>query len=506
MGCMRVIALIAVVALAACSAVASPAPNPPTASPTPATSAEATTTGTPLPTATPTGRIGLATEQYLRLESDPVPFAPIDGRGVTISPDGWHLAYWHIPLGADDTAAELRTIDLVTGTERSLLRAEPDRPGGIAWRSDGSALVVAAQSTQIPFGGIDPPPAYVQVRTVDLATGQVKDLVKLDLVRFYPYAWSARDRVVAGVDAGEGGVHRIFRIREDGTQISGGVIDAGGWQRLDADRTGASLLGVTNSGSAGHIFSTAQIIGTNGPIDLGKRELVDDPYLLGARFRGATSEVVALLRVGGTQMRYALELWPAGLGGQARRVWTSAEAAPYADGDVFVRVDGKVAYVRGISTVPTISTWLRVDLETGASDPLPMGRHRLTGPSFHITDAAIAKLRPQALAPTLTRAAAIAKVRGLQNMIRIDRVDAKLVTWREVANELLWRVNAQVVEANASVWAVGVAGDVRALDGAGGQLRWGVCFVDARTGAVLGFVSDNRADWPWFWEALPDRS
>src|SRR5688500_5079007 len=123
---MRVIALIAVVAFAACSAVASPAPSTTTASPTPVTSADATAR-TPVPTAPPTGRIGLATEKYLRLESDPAPFAAIDGRGVTISPDGWHLAYWHIPLGADDTAAELRTIDLITGTERSLLRTAPDR-------------------------------------------------------------------------------------------------------------------------------------------------------------------------------------------------------------------------------------------------------------------------------------------------------------------------------------------------------------------------------------------
>ena len=512
----RVISLIAVVALAACSAVASPTPNPTSASSSPATSADATAR-TPVPTATPTGRIGLVTEPYLRLESDPVPLAPIDGRGVTISPDGWHLAYWHIPLGAADTAAELRTIDLITGSERSLLRTEPDRPGGIAWRSDGSALVVAAQSTEIPFGGIDPPPAYVKVRTVDLPTGQVRDLIRLDLVRFFPFAWSARDRVVVGVDAGEGGVRRIFRIREDGTEIAGGPIDAGRWQRVDADRTGGVILGIAYSGSGDRIYSTAQLIGTNAPTDLGKREFIDDlnpasargPYLIDARFRGATNEVVALLRVGSsTQMRYALELWPAGLGGQARRVWTSADPAPYPDGDVFVRLDGKVAYVRGVGAVPTISTWLRVDLETGASDALPMGRDRLTGPSFYITDAAIAKLRLPALAPTLTRADAIGKVRGLQrNLVRVDRAEAKLVTWREVVNQLLWRVKAEAAEPGAAVWAVGVAGDVRAFDGATEvPMRWGVWFVDARTGAELGFSGDSRGDWPYFWDALRDRS
>ena len=382
-------------------------PQPPTTSPSSAASSSSPalssgTTATPVasPTATIPGsalRFGLVTQDGLgfpsglRLESDPSPFAHIQGRSVSVSPDGRRIAYWHIPPASDDTAGELRTLDLTTGIESvALLTSAPERAGGIAWRSDGSALVVATASTSIPFGGADPPPAYTRVRTIDLAAKQVHELARLDLSRFHPIAWSAETRIVVGVDSGEGGIHQIFRIREDGTRIAGGSIDVG-YQRFDSSRDGRTLLGIGFRGEGNRVYSTVQLIAADSPIGIGAREAVDDPYIIDARFL-PTNEVAVLVRAG-TPQRYGLEIWPAGLASQGRRIWTSPNEAPYTSGDLFARIDGRAVYLRGAEANAGPSAWLRVDLETGSATELPTAAEPLAGLSFYVSDAAIAKLR-----------------------------------------------------------------------------------------------------------------
>jgi len=362
----RAAAALGTLLLAGCSIAASP--SPPTTPVPSAAGSPSTGTSSPSATATATGALrfglvtddGLAFPSGLRLESDPSPFARIQARSVSISPDGRRLAYWHVPPGGDDTLGELRTVDLTTGVESTtLLSSAPDRAGGIAWRSDGSAVVVATASALLAFGGIDPPPAYTRVHTIDLTAGKARELARLDGARFQPIAWSAETKVVVGVDSGEGGVNQIFRIREDETRIAGGAVDTG-YQRFGASHDG-------------------------------RREVVDDPYIIDARFV-PTNEIAVLLRMG-VPSRYALELWPVGLAGQGRRIWTSPNPAPYPIGDLFVRVDGDAVYVRGAEAKAGPSPWLRVDLRTGAASELPMASEPLSGLSFYVTDAAIAKLR-----------------------------------------------------------------------------------------------------------------
>jgi hypothetical protein len=310
---------------------------------------------------------------------------------VSVSPDGRHLAYWHLVAGSADTAGELHTVDLTTGLESAtLLTSAPDRTGGIAWRSDGSSLVVATASTSLAFGGIDPPPAYTRVRTIDLAAGQARELARLDASRFHPVAWSTETKIVVGIDSGEGGIHQIFRIREDGTRIAGGRIDVG-YQRFDVSRDGRALLGIGYRGEGNRVYSTAQLIAADSPIGIGAREVVDDPYIIDARFL-PTNEVAVLVRAG-TPQRYGLEVWPAGLAGQGRRIWTSANQAPYANGDLFARVDGRAVYLRGAEPNAGRSPWLRVDLDTGNATKLPTADYLFSGLSFYVTEAAIAKLR-----------------------------------------------------------------------------------------------------------------
>jgi len=393
----RAAAALGTLLLAGCSIAASP--SPPTTPVPSAAGSPSTGTSSPSATATATGALrfglvtddGLAFPSGLRLESDPSPFARIQARSVSISPDGRRLAYWHVPPGGDDTLGELRTVDLTTGVESTtLLSSAPDRAGGIAWRSDGSALVVATASALLAFGGIDPPPAYTRVHILDLAAGKARELARLDGARFQPIAWSAETKVVVGVDSGEGGVNQIFRIREDGTRIAGGAVDTG-YQRFGASHDGRTLVGLEAHGEGGHIYSAVQLIAGDSPTSVGRREVVDDPYIIDARFV-PTNEIAVLLRMG-VPSRYALELWPVGLAGQGRRIWTSPNPAPYPIGDLFVRVDGDAVYVRGAEAKAGPSPWLRVDLRTGAASELPMASEPLSGLSFYVTDAAIAKLR-----------------------------------------------------------------------------------------------------------------
>src|SRR5207247_11224956 len=140
------------------------------------------------------------------------------------------------PPALHATPGDPRPPALTPGVESvTVLTSAPARAGGLAWRSDGSALVVATASRSLAFGGADPPPAFTRVRTIDLTAGQAHDLARLDASRFDPIAWSAETKIVVGVDSGEGGIHQIHRIREDGTRIAGGPID-GGYQRIDATR------------------------------------------------------------------------------------------------------------------------------------------------------------------------------------------------------------------------------------------------------------------------------
>jgi hypothetical protein len=402
----RAIVAIAAILFGACS-VASPSPAPSAILPT---AAVATVTATPPASSTATTpgstlRFGLVTQDGLgfpsglRLESDPSPFARIQSRSVSVSPDGRRIAYWHVPSASDDTAGELRTLDLVTGVESvTLLTSAPERAGGIAWRSDGSALVVATASASLAFGGADPPPAYTRVRTIDLASKQLHELARLDASRFFPVAWSAETKIVVGVDSGEGGTHGIFRIREDGTRIAGGPIDVG-YQRFDATRDGRTLLGLAYRGEGNRVYSTAQLIAADSPIGIGAREVVDDlarevvddRYIIDARFL-PTNEIAVLLRAG-TPQRYGLEVWPAGLAGQGRRIWTSPDEAPFANGDLFARVDGRAVYLRGAEATGRPSPWLRIDLDTGSATELPAAAEPLSGLSFYVSDAAMAKLR-----------------------------------------------------------------------------------------------------------------
>ena len=74
-------------------------------------------------------------------------------------------------------------------------------------------------------------------------------------------------------------------------------------------------------------------------------------------------------------------------------MWTGTTATA-ASGELLVRFDGKVAYVRTDESGTGVGTWQTVDLESGAGLQLATGQNAIPrGPSFLVTDDAVAKLR-----------------------------------------------------------------------------------------------------------------
>ncbi|TME92185.1 MAG: hypothetical protein E6I40_11495 [Chloroflexi bacterium] len=400
---MRRLGVLALVFVtAACAARPAPTPAPPSSSPTPTV---AVATGSPAPTASPSPTVPPSSIKFglvvadassltfrLRLESEAEPFASLDGSLATVSPDGRRLAYWHRDAGTNGTQDDLRILDLFTGTQSQIVRLQNERAAGVAWRDDAGGLLYAAASPNIAGGGIDPPPVYTAVRIVNFATNQVSEVKRLDAARFVPLTWRVTTHVLSGVNAGEGGVRTIYRFKEDGTTAGDSPADRRFNEVVDTTRDGTAILGQFAYGEGGKTFSGIRVVAADDPRPLAEREPPAGAFLVRARFRAATSDVVALLRAGDPS-RYVIELWPTGVGIAPRRVWTGTTATA-ASGELLVRFDGKVAYVRTDESGTGVGTWQTVDLESGAGLQLATGQNAIPrGPSFLVTDDAVAKLR-----------------------------------------------------------------------------------------------------------------
>jgi hypothetical protein len=387
-------------AVVACTTRPAPTPSPsPTPAPTVAASPSPTASPTPSPTVAPASiKFGLvvadpsATTFRLRLENDAEPFASLDGSLAVVSPDGRRLAYWHRDTGTSGTQDDLRIIDLFTGAQSQIIRLQNERAAGVVWRDDAGGLLYAAASPNTASAGIDPPPAYTAVRIVNFATNQVNEVKRLTAARFFPLTWRVATRVVSGVDAGEGGVRAIYRFKEDGGAAGDTPPDRRFSEVVDTSRDGSAILGQFAYGEAGKLFSGIRVVASDDPRPLAEREPPPGAFLVRARFRAATTDVVALLRAG-EPSRYVIEIWPTGIGLTPRRVWTGTTATA-ASGELLVRFDGKLAYVRTDESGTGIGSWQTVDLDSGAALQLATGQNAIPrGPSFLVTDDAIAKLK-----------------------------------------------------------------------------------------------------------------
>ena len=442
---------------------------------------------------------------YLRLESDAEPFGALDGSVAGASPDGWSLAYWHRVIGGPDTNAELRLVDLRTGTERVLMNSKADRAGAVLWRSDAAALAVTTIATDLAFGGIDPPPAFVRLFVVDLVSGNVRELPRLEKTRFQPVAWSARTTIIAGGSIGEGGLSMVIRMREDGTRLPD-ITPTDRYETLLGSPDGESLLVTYSYGESARWFSGARVFTADTFAPIGKREFDSDPVLSGVRYRGERGDIVALLKIDTRPITtFALDVWPADLSSTGQRVWSSQAKPNFYEGPI-TRLDGGAAYLNFFEVGTTNTGWIRVDLSAGTDAPFPVNPRGVPSQtSFRISDAAMDKLKIRFTAPSVSKDDAIAKVRARGNVVRSDRVEAKLMPYREVAG-FSQDLTPGLLPQDAPVWAVAIGGSVKTVDGT--SLAWGVWYLDGRNGDVIGFSGDPRpaaGTWPYFWDQLPDR-
>ncbi|MGH2451810.1 MAG: hypothetical protein ACRDGE_11185 [Candidatus Limnocylindria bacterium] len=283
------------------------APQSPTATPT------ASPSRTPRPLALDpdygwTVRIPPAiVEVKVRRETDPVAIQTLSASDVVPSPDGRWLAYW-TPTGV---RRELRVAPTSGGPERTVLGLPDDEVGNeIAWSTDGSGLAVQVDSTSFR-GGVNPSPTYTSIRTVDLETGEVREVVRRSETHLSPLGW-IRDRGLIPAYTGRdlGGIRTYHLLTELGDMSSSVLSDdncrRGTVARLDP--SGGMVLSVHPQ----HCSDSSRQL----PPSVIRLWPVDDPSAmreielpgqmpLDARFRPGTTDVV-IASVGGQTLRVEL--------------------------------------------------------------------------------------------------------------------------------------------------------------------------------------------------------
>lgn len=124
-----------------------------------------------------------------------------------VSPDGRRLAYWLVDAGRSELAL------YENGTSRTLVRLQDELLiGGLIWSGDGTGILFVASK-----GGVQGvPPEYAALRTLDLATGTVRELTRVSQQYLSPLAWDRRGRIAAAEQGLPAGGREYLVVGEDG--------------------------------------------------------------------------------------------------------------------------------------------------------------------------------------------------------------------------------------------------------------------------------------------------
>jgi hypothetical protein len=194
---------------------------PTTPTPTPNPTAFVIPTRTPKPSPTPfTGHYGFlvagVTGYIVRSESSEAPLGTIDlaVNAGAVSPDGRLFAGW-----TRTTPAELRVVDVAKTSQFSKVLTLPadERGGGLAWSTDGTGIVYAAESAAVANSGLVPATTalrLIALTTSGTANGAPREIGRFDSIQVRPAAWDrlGGDLVVAlGVLPGTASEYIVVR-------------------------------------------------------------------------------------------------------------------------------------------------------------------------------------------------------------------------------------------------------------------------------------------------------
>jgi hypothetical protein len=88
---------------------------------------------------------------------------------------------------------------------------------------------------------------------------------------------------------------------------------------------------------------------------------------------------------------------------------------------------------------------------------------------------------------------------------RIDRIEVKLMTWREyLASGDPGAFKPPAADDSAPVWVVAVSGEIVPQFGHGASFTWGVFTIDGTDGTITSLTARSDGPWPVFFDALPD--
>lgn len=510
---MRMLLAVVLLVVVACQPEqARPSPSPTS---TPVASL-ATTSPAPVPPSTLRAAFiqrGPGVSFGLRLEGADEPFIVFDtdSPGI-VSPDGRRLAFFIRDQG--DYRQSLQVFDGLTGDLRELVRLQDESPSGYGWSEDSAGLAYGARSNRIESGGVDPPATYTAVRLIGLPGGSSREIARVRNENLVVLGWHRAEKIVLGRSGWAEGSSRPISIREDGgiTRASAGemvspqsvvaspdrTVSAGSYWSASTDPADSRRM-IEHSGVVFWDAASASVRAT--------RTTDRDHGVAAFAYRPNSADLMVVLS-GQTASgpSTTVELWPDHGRGAVRQIWTLDDRFSSGEQGFFLKADGTAAYVSFLYPGRTARHFV-VDIATGVANTVSFPERVPFHGSMLVSDAAVARHRKAPVTSALNRGDAVARVRDLdRNVVRVDRIEAKLGSAAEVQRLVAYRTKLEV-PADVPVWVVAVSGDVRAFtDTETFRLSWGAWFIDGRDGRVLGFDGDPRPGWPWFWDDLKDRS
>ena len=450
----------------------------------------------------------------LRLAGADEPFVSFDTDvpGL-VSPDGRKLAYFVRDQG--DYRQALHVFDGVTGEIRELVRLQNESPSGYGWSEDSAGIAYGARSDRFESGGVDPPPTHTAVRIIELTTAAPREVARVRNENLVVIGWRRADRIVLARSGWAEGASRPVSVRKDGTitrSATGEMVSpqslvpspdrtvvAGSYWRESSDPADPRRM-IDHSGVVTWNGATATVLATR---------TTDAEHAVSAfAYRPNSTDLLVLLSTHRAGVpTTSLEIWADHGRGPSRRIWAVDQL--FSQGNehgFFVTPDGATAYVSFLYP-GRVPQHFAVDVATGAATAVSLPERHSFHRAMLVTDMAIARHRKPPVTSALTRADAISRIRALdRNLVRIDRIEAKLGSAAEVQRLVAYRT-ALGLPPDVPVWVVAVGGDVRAFTATESfRLAWGVWFLDGRNGNVIGFDGDPRPGWPWFWDDLRDRA